>query len=49
MATDYAAYRDNLESGLARLGRELPGQMGGFARLHLVTTVLESAVTVEFP
>ena len=38
MATDYATYRDRLESGLTRLGRELPGQMGGFARLHRKAT-----------
>jgi len=34
MAVDYAAQRTELEQGLAQLGRELPGPMGGFARLH---------------
>jgi AhpD family alkylhydroperoxidase len=38
MAKDYVAYRDDLETGLAQLGRELPGQMGGFARLHRKAT-----------
>ena len=38
MSTDYVAYREDLEQGLAQLGRELPGPMGGFARLHRKAT-----------
>lgn len=38
MSTDYVAYRQDLEQGLAQLGRELPGPMGGFARLHRKAT-----------
>ena len=34
MSTDYIAYHHHLETRLAQLGRELPGPMGGFARLH---------------
>lgn len=34
MPSDYAAYRQDLEQGLAQLGREIPGPMSGFARLH---------------
>jgi AhpD family alkylhydroperoxidase len=34
MSTDYVAYRRHLENRLGQLGRELPGPMGGFARLH---------------
>lgn len=34
MSADYAAHRANLEQGLAQLGREIPGPMSGFARLH---------------
>jgi AhpD family alkylhydroperoxidase len=47
MTKDYIAYREKLETGLAQLGRELPGQMGGFARLHRKATadgVLSSSV-----
>lgn len=38
MTTDYVAYRQDLEKGLAELGRELPGPMSGFARLHRKVT-----------
>jgi AhpD family alkylhydroperoxidase len=34
MNTDYIAYHEHLEQRLAQLGQELPGPMGGFARLH---------------
>lgn len=34
MSTDYVAYHKHLEARLGQLGRELPGPMGGFARLH---------------
>lgn len=34
MTTDYVAYHKRLESRLTQLGRELPGPMSGFARLH---------------
>jgi hypothetical protein len=34
MPTDYITYRQHLEERLGQLGRELPGPMGGFARLH---------------
>ncbi len=34
MATNYADYHKHLEERLAQLGRELPGPMSGFARLH---------------
>lgn len=34
MNTDYVAYHKHLEKRLGQLGRELPGPMGGFARLH---------------
>ncbi len=32
--TDYPEYHKHLEERLAQLGRELPGPMTGFARLH---------------
>ncbi|MGB8644981.1 MAG: carboxymuconolactone decarboxylase family protein [Anaerolineae bacterium] len=32
--TDYPQYHKHLEERLAQLGRELPGPMTGFARLH---------------
>jgi AhpD family alkylhydroperoxidase len=38
MTKDYVAYREELEKGLAQLGREIPGPMGGFARLHRKAT-----------
>ena len=38
MSVDYIALRKNLEQGLAQLGRELPGPMSGFARLHRKAT-----------
>jgi AhpD family alkylhydroperoxidase len=34
MNTDYVAYRRHLEERLTQLGRELPGPLTGFARLH---------------
>ena len=38
MTTDCPVYRENLEQGLARLGREIRGPMSGFARLHRKAT-----------
>jgi AhpD family alkylhydroperoxidase len=32
--TNYVAYHRHMEERLAQLGRELPGLMSGFARLH---------------
>jgi AhpD family alkylhydroperoxidase len=34
MTTDYVGYHKHLEERLTQLGRELPGPMTGFARLH---------------
>jgi AhpD family alkylhydroperoxidase len=34
MSTDYISYHQHLEERLGQLGREIPGPMGGFARLH---------------
>jgi AhpD family alkylhydroperoxidase len=34
MITDYVIHREHLDDRLAELGRELPGPMSGFARLH---------------
>ncbi len=34
MSTDYLAYHKHLEERLTQLGRELPGPLTGFARLH---------------
>ena len=34
MTTDYVDYHRHLEKDLTQLGRELPGPMTGFARLH---------------
>jgi AhpD family alkylhydroperoxidase len=34
MVADYLAYHQHLEQQLGQLGRELPGPMGGFGRLH---------------
>ena len=34
MKNDYPQFRKDLEENLTQLGRELPGQMSGFARLH---------------
>jgi AhpD family alkylhydroperoxidase len=34
MNTDYSAVYQHLEERLGQLGSELPGPMGGFARLH---------------
>ena len=38
MTKNYVAYREELEAGLTQLGREIPGPMGGFARLHRKAT-----------
>lgn len=38
MSADYVAYHKDLEEGLSKLGRELPGPMSGFARLHRKAT-----------
>lgn len=38
MTTNYIDYHRHLEDRLAQLGRELPGPMGGFARLHRKAT-----------
>jgi AhpD family alkylhydroperoxidase len=34
MTTDYIELRDHLEERLTQFGREMPGPMAGFARLH---------------
>jgi len=34
MTTNYPARRSELQGMMVRLGRELPGPMGGFANLH---------------
>ena len=34
MTTNYVDYHKHLEERLAQLGRDLPGPMSGFARLH---------------
>jgi AhpD family alkylhydroperoxidase len=34
MTTDYIDYRNHLEERLAQFGKEMPGPMTGFARLH---------------
>jgi AhpD family alkylhydroperoxidase len=34
MMTDYLELRDHLEASLTQLGKEIPGPMTGFARLH---------------
>jgi AhpD family alkylhydroperoxidase len=34
MTTNYTEYHEHLEERLSQLGRELPGPMTGFARLH---------------
>lgn len=34
MTTDYIEYHKHLDERLVQLGRELPGPMSGFARLH---------------
>ena len=34
MTTDYVAYRQHIEERLTRFGKEMPGPMTGFARLH---------------
>ena len=34
MATNYIELRNHLEERLAQLGKEIPGPMTGFARLH---------------
>lgn len=47
MTTDYVAHRTDLERGLAQLGREIPGPMSGFARLHRKATD-EGALSSSF-
>jgi len=37
MTTNYVEYHKHLEERLTQLGRELPGPMTGFARLHKKT------------
>jgi AhpD family alkylhydroperoxidase len=44
MITDYPAYREHLEERLAQFGKEMPGPMTGFARLHK-KTVEEGALS----
>ena len=34
MTTDYLELRDHVEKRLTQFGREMPGPMSGFARLH---------------
>ena len=34
MTTDYLELRDHVEERLTQFGREMPGPMSGFARLH---------------
>jgi AhpD family alkylhydroperoxidase len=38
MSVDYIALREELEQGVGQLGRELPGPMSGFARMHRKAT-----------
>ena len=38
MSVDYIALRKDLEQSLGQLGKELPGPMSGFARLHRKAT-----------
>jgi AhpD family alkylhydroperoxidase len=38
VSVDYIALRKDLEQGLGQLGRELPGPMSGFARMHRKAT-----------
>ncbi len=38
MSTDYPARRSELQGLMLRLGREIPGPMGGFANLHKAAT-----------
>ena len=38
MTTNYPARRNELQGLMMRLGRELPGAMGGFANLHKAAT-----------
>ncbi len=38
MNRNYIAYQEYLKEGLTQLGRELPGPMSGFARLHRKAT-----------
>ena len=38
MTTNYPARRSELQGLMVRLGRELPGPMGGFANLHKAAT-----------
>lgn len=38
MSTDFPARRSELQGLMLRLGREIPGPMGGFANLHKAAT-----------
>jgi len=38
MTTNYPARRNDMQELMLRLGRELPGTMGGFASLHRAAT-----------
>ena len=38
MSINYITYREDLEKSLSSLGRDLPGPMSGFARLHRKAT-----------
>jgi AhpD family alkylhydroperoxidase len=38
MATDFPARRNELQGLMLRLGREIPGPLGGFANLHKAAT-----------
>ena len=38
MTTNYPARRNELQGLMMRLGRELPGTMGGFGNLHKAAT-----------
>jgi len=46
MTTDYILERQHLEERLAQLGKELPGPMSGFARLHK-KAVEDGALTMK--
>jgi len=46
MITNYVNYYKHLEERLAQLGRDLPGPMSGFARLHK-KSVEEGALTAR--
>lgn len=38
MATNFPALRQELQGSMVRLGREIPGPVGGFANLHKAAT-----------